>query len=100
MEEAASTEQVRRSANAVVGMMVEGRYAEATSFLFNMHKMHLREWVAVKRELFASASSPKTLQTMATLLEASKQLTLQQSASFIPGLGALIWSNQRRGDDY
>ncbi len=82
--------QVKRSAHIVLHMIAEGRYAEAASFLFGMHKMHISEWVAVKRELLGAAGDMKTLQTIAMLFEASKRSTLQESAPFIPGLGSLI----------
>lgn len=90
VEEPASVTQVERSAHIVLHMITEGRYAEAASFLFGMHKMHIGEWVAVKRELLGAAGDMKTLQTIAMLFEASKRSTLQESAPFIPGLGSLI----------
>lgn len=86
----ASEAQTRRSAHIVLHMMTEGRHAEAASFLFGMHKMHIGEWVAVKRELLGAAGDAKSLQTIALLFEASKRSTLQESAPFIPGLGSLI----------
>jgi hypothetical protein len=51
-----------------------------------MHKLNLLEWVLVKRELIASASTVKKLQSVATLLEASKKATLAESSILIPGI--------------
>lgn len=90
MDDSIQATQIKRSAHVVLQMVTEGRYAEATSFLFGMHKAHIGEWVAVKRELFGSAGDAKTLQTIAMLFEASRRSTLQESAQFIPGLGSLI----------
>lgn len=87
------SERVRHSAQTALGMIAEGRYAEACSFLYWMHKSHIAEWVAVKRELLGAVGDSKTLQTVATLMEASKKSTLQESAQFIPGLGSLVRSD-------
>jgi hypothetical protein len=90
-----SDEQVMRSANVVVRMIAEGRYAEGCSFLYWMHKYHIAEWVAVRRQLIRAAGDQRSLQTIATLLEASERSTLGESAAIIPGLTSLLESQIR-----
>jgi hypothetical protein len=85
--------RVSRLTGQIEGMITEGRLAEACCLLFYMHKLHIQEWVLVKRSLLALPRSSKSLQTVATLLEASKRSTLQESSCYIPGLGSLIRTN-------
>lgn len=79
-------ELVYRSALTVKGMIAEGRLADAVAMLFYMHKNHILEWVQVKRELLTIAQDSKSLQTLATVLDASKKNSLSESARTIPGL--------------
>jgi hypothetical protein len=81
-----SNEQVFRSTQAVNRMLAEGRLAQAVSLLYCLHKNHIHEWVMVKRALLRFAKTQKSLQTIATVLDASKKSTLSESARIIPGL--------------
>ena len=81
---------IARSAMTVTQMIAEGHHADAVAFLFYMHKTHLQEWVLVKRALLASVNSSKSLQTLASILEASKRSSLSESARTIPGLADFL----------
>ena len=78
--------QIARSTLAVKEMIAEGHLADAVSFLYCMHKTHLQEWVLVKRMLLSACHDSKSLQTIASILDASKRTTLSESARTIPGL--------------
>lgn len=77
---------IARSALAVHRMLAEGHFADATSFLYCLHKHHIQEWVLVKRILLASATDSRSLMSVTTVLDASKKSTLSESARIIPGL--------------
>jgi hypothetical protein len=81
-----SNYQIQEAVNTIYAMIEEGKLAQALSLLYFMHKLNLLEWVLVKRELIASANTVKKLQSIATLLEASKKATLAESSVLIPGL--------------
>lgn len=84
---------ISRSTATVKQMMAEGHYANAVTFLFYMHKNHLQEWVLVKRMLLASVTDSKSLQTLASVLDASKRNSLSESARVIPGLNDFFHEN-------
>jgi hypothetical protein len=90
----APVDLIERSVNIVQQLVNEGRHAQACAFLYSLHKNHLLEWVQVKRVLLSHSKRQKTLQLIASLLEASKKDTLLESASLIPGLGYLSWSDR------
>lgn len=81
-----SVERIQGSSRAIMEMVQDGRWAQAASFMYYMHKLHILEWVLVKRDLLSKINDSKTLQTIATILEASKKCTLAESARIIPGL--------------
>jgi hypothetical protein len=81
-----SSYQIKEAVDSICAMIEEGKLAQALSLLYFMHKLNLLEWVLVKRELIASASTVKKLQSVATLLEASKKATLAESSILIPGI--------------
>lgn len=77
---------ILRSVQTVNRMLAEGRSAEAVSLLYFLHKNHIQEWVLVKRMLLSLARTPRALQVVAEVLDASKKNTLSESARVIPGL--------------
>lgn len=82
-----SAERILMSSSAIMEMVEDGRWAQAASFMYYMHKLHILEWVLVKRHLLSKIDDSKLLQIVATILEASKKSTLAESARIIPGLG-------------
>lgn len=84
--EPASEYQIVEAVYVINQMIDEGKLAQALSLLYFMHKLNLREWVLVKRELIASANTMKKLQSIALILEASKKATLAESSALVPGL--------------
>lgn len=84
--EPASEYQIVEAVYVINRMIDEGKLAQALSLLYFMHKLNLREWVLVKRELIASANTVKKLQSIALILEASKKTTLAESSVLVPGL--------------
>ena len=81
-----SAKRIENSSAAIMEMVEDGRWAQAASFMYFMHKFHILEWVLVKRDLLSKVHDSKLLQTIATILEASKKSTLAESARIIPGL--------------
>lgn len=84
--EPASDYQIVEAVYVINQMIDEGKLAQALSLLYFMHKLNLKEWVLVKRELIACANTVKKLQAVATLLDASKKATLSESCILVPGL--------------
>lgn len=84
------TSLILRSVQTVNEMLAEGRSAEAVSLLYFLHKNHIQEWVLVKRMLLTLARTPRALQVVAEVLDASKRRTLSESARIIPGLADLF----------
>jgi hypothetical protein len=78
--------RVESSSEAILEMVEDGRWAQAAAFMYFTHKLHILEWVIMKRILLSKAISPTHLQTIALILEASKKSTLAESARLIPGL--------------
>lgn len=74
------------SVTTIKRMIAEYRHSDAVIFLFYLHKFHLQEWVIVKRMLLSSVNDCKSLQTLASILDASKKHSLSESARIIPGL--------------
>lgn len=85
-ERPVSSSIIYRSTQTVNRMLTEGRLAEAVSLLYFLHKNHIQEWVLVKRNLLTLARTPRALQVVAEVLDASKKTTLSESARTIPGL--------------
>lgn len=85
-ERPVSSSIIYRSTQTVNRMLAEGRFAEAVSLLYFLHKNHIQEWVLVKRNLLTLARTPRSLQVVAEVLDASKRTTLSESARIIPGL--------------
>jgi len=85
---------VARCTDCVLGLVAEGAYAQAASFVFYLHKNHLQEWVLVKRMLLSRAGNHRQLALVSDLLIASKRPTLQESAYLFPGLTALVDSER------
>jgi hypothetical protein len=87
---------ITRAVTTIGQMIAEGHQADAVVFLFYMHKTHIQEWVLVKRALLAIANDSRSLQTIASLLEASKKNSLSESARIIPGLSGIPEKNQSK----
>ena len=85
---------VDRCIDCIFDLIEIGYYAQAAAFLFNLHKTHFDEWFAVQKLALRKARTVKELQMLTLIFRVSIRPTLQESAPLLPGLSALVESQQ------
>ena len=79
-------QRVNRSISLVRGMLEEYRLDEAALLLFNLHKLHLDEWLVVKESLLNTSLSSSHLATIFILIHCSSSSSLFGWDHLVPGL--------------
>jgi hypothetical protein len=67
-------------------MLKERRHDEAAVLLFDLHKLHIDEWTAIKDRLYRLYRSPSRLSELTTIIYCSSSYSLSGWEHLIPGL--------------
>lgn len=76
-----------RVARLVLEMLDQCRHDEAAVLLFDLHKLHIDEWVRVREVLHGTCMSRSRLSELSTILNCSSSSSLSGWEHLIPGLG-------------
>ena len=89
-ELAGFNKRVDRGVRLVVEMINDHRHDEATLFLFNLHKSHEHEWLAVRQRLFSVCWPGPSLLVLSTILNCSCSPKLSYCTHLVSGLDRFV----------
>jgi hypothetical protein len=79
-------ERINRIVRLVLEMLDQCRHDEAAVLLFDLHKLHIDEWVRVREALHGTCMSRSRLSELSTILNCSSSSSLSGWEHLIPGL--------------
>jgi len=80
------SERIDRIVRLVLTMIKECRDDEAAVLMFDLHKLHIDEWMLVRGGLFSCCYSPSHLSRISAIVNCSSSHALSGWDRIIPGL--------------
>ena len=82
----AFSERIERIVRLVLTMLEECRDDEAAVLMFDLHKLHIDEWMLIRTGLFNCCYDPSLLSRVSTVINCSSSPALSGWDRVIPGL--------------